>query len=128
MAGLPTNLRITPSQEPSQNDLDYWLGRAKARALADRLASEQTKSDAVKDDAGWVEEATKDTFTWVTQHTKTYNEHFREEGRPCAEESFPAFEYFRDFFELLAAEQIVWLEKSRDLMVSWACVAYLTLN
>src|SRR5271157_4664618 len=31
-------------------------------------------------------------------------------------------------FEILDAERIIWLEKSRDLMVSWARVAYLTLK
>src|SRR5580704_9146320 len=104
MGGPQKNSGITRLVEPSPVVLDYWLERAKARASADRLASEQTKSDAVKDDAGWVEEATKDTFTWVTQHTKTYNEHFREEGRPCAEEAFPPLDYFRDLFEVFDRE------------------------
>lgn len=41
---------------------------------------------------------------------------------------FPAYDYFRDLFTLLEMEQILWIEKSRDMMVSWACVAFLTLN
>lgn len=51
-----------------------------------------------------------------------------EEGRPSPYENFPAYDYFRDLFTILDLEQIVWIEKSRDLMISWACVAYLTLN
>ena len=33
-----------------------------------------------------------------------------------------------DLFEILEAEPIVWIEKSRDMMASWRCVAFLTLN
>jgi hypothetical protein len=33
-----------------------------------------------------------------------------------------------DLFEILEAEPIVWIEKSRDTMASWRCVAFLTLN
>lgn len=94
----------------------------------DRKASEQRNPQANQNERTWVEEATRDTFTWVTQHTKTFNEHFMEEGRPWAEEQFPPYDYFRDLFTVLEQEQIVWIETSRDTMVSWACVAFLTLK
>ncbi len=71
-------------------------------------------------------ELTRDTFTWVTQCAKTYNEHWIEEGRPDPYEHFPPYEYFRDTFELLDFERVHWFEKSRDLMLSWSLVAYLT--
>lgn len=74
------------------------------------------------------EEATRDPYVWVTEHTQTKNEHWVEEGRPTPYESFPRLAYLADVFELLSAERIIWLEKSRDLMLSWSCVAYLTLN
>ena len=51
-----------------------------------------------------------------------------EEKRPSPYERFPRLEYLQDLFQIFEAEQITWIEKSRDLMVSWACVAYLTLN
>ncbi len=73
-----------------------------------------------------VREATTDCFTWVTQYAKTYNEHWIEEGRPDPYEHFPPYEYFRVTFELIDAERVMWFEKSRDMMLSWACVAYLT--
>jgi hypothetical protein len=96
--------------------------------MAEAQACEQIKQDSVKGDADWVANATKDAFTWVTQHTETWNEHWHEEGRPSPNEKFPPYDYFRDLFTTFELEQIVWIEKSRDLMVSWACVAYLTLN
>jgi uncharacterized protein YycO len=70
------------------------------RQSMDLQASEQTRTyeaegakeqklEASKGDAAWVEAATKDMFTWVTQHTQTYNEHWKEEGRPCARHATP---------------------------------------
>ena len=79
-----------------------------------------------KDQKQRVIEATRDTFTWVTKYAKTYNEHWIEEGRPDPYEHFPPYEYIRDTFELIDAERVHWFEKSRDMMLSWACVAYLT--
>lgn len=73
-------------------------------------------------------EATRDTFTWVTQYAKTWNEHWVEEGRSDPYENFPTYPYFQDVFDLIDADRITWFEKSRDLMLSWACVAYLTLQ
>jgi len=72
--------------------------------------------------------ATSECHTWVTQYTETYNEHWVEEGRPSPYEHFPDRDYFRDIFTIFDLERIVWIVKSRDLMVSWACVAYLTLE
>lgn len=89
-------------------------------------ASEQKNSDDIAKDAAWVAAAVGDTFTWVTQHTETYNQHWKEEGRPSPYEKFPPKPYFLDLFTVLDMEQIVWIKKSRDLMVSWACVAYMT--
>ncbi len=71
-------------------------------------------------------DATRDTFHWVTTCAKTYNEHWIEEGRPAPYEHFPPYPYFQDTFDLIDAERVMWFEKSRDLMLSWACVAYLT--
>src|SRR5216683_4158722 len=73
-------------------------------------------------------EATCDTFTWVTQYAKTFNEHWVDEGRSSPHEHFPSYPYVQDVFEYMDGERVVWFEKSRDLMLSWACVAYLTLQ
>ena len=89
---------------------------------------EQTAKDK-RERAGAKERAlaaTSDTFEWVTNHTETYNEHWVEEGRPSPYEPFPPYDYFRGLFDGLDLEPVVWIEKSRDMMISWACVAYLT--
>ena len=76
-----------------------------------------------------VREATSDPYIWATQYTETYNPHWVEEGRPSAYEKFPPFEEYPHLYELFQAlplERIHFIEKSRDMMISWACVAFLT--
>jgi hypothetical protein len=80
------------------------------------------------EDAAWIEAATRDPFTWTTLFTETYNEHWVEEGRPSQYEKFPPYDYLLHLFVQLEMQEITWIEKSRDMMISWACVAYLTLN
>jgi len=75
-----------------------------------------------------VAEAVRDPYTWATEHTETYNQHWVEEGRPSPYERFPRKEYLEQVFELMGMKRIVWWEKSRDMMLSWACVAYLMLE
>jgi hypothetical protein len=119
--------------------LQMDLNRARAAARYERLLRQRRReaelgaqTDAftklklesgLKDRSG---DATRDTFTWVTQFAKTWNEHWIEEGRPEPYEPFPAYPYFQDVFDLIDSERVTWFEKSRDLMLSWACVAYLT--
>ncbi len=113
-----------------QEKSKYGFDNSWAKAVRKRREREQGRRLAQPNepDRAWVDEATRDAYTWVTQHTKTYNEHWVEEKRPSPYERFPRFDYFQDLFDIFDAEQITWIEKSRDLMVSWACVAYLTLN
>jgi hypothetical protein len=75
-----------------------------------------------------VQDAISDTYTWTLKHTKTHNPHWKEEGRPTPYEPFPDHRYFLPVVEVLELERIVWIEKSRDLMISWCCVAFLTLK
>jgi hypothetical protein len=92
----------------------------------EQAEAKQAQQKQLSNNAPRVREATSDTYLWVTEYTKTYNEHWQEEGRPSSYEPFPRDEYFRDLFELFDLERVVWIEKSRDLMISWACVAYFT--
>jgi hypothetical protein len=86
----------------------------------ERLEEAERKVAAAKesqlDAHSRVQEAVRDTFVWVTRYTCTYNEHWLDEGRPSPYEPFPPHPYFRDVFDL---ERVTWIEKSRDLMVSW---------
>jgi len=109
------------------SDSDRLLIAARSLLSAKRRISQQIKLKNIEGDAHWVEEATRDPFVWVTDHAYTYNEHWKTEGRPSSTEHFPKLEYFRVLFDVFDLEEIIWVEKSRDMMVSWACVAYFTL-
>lgn len=91
----------------------------------DALRSESRKTRCADD--GQLRNALSDPFCWATEYTQTYNEHWAEEGRPSAYEPFPQrLPYFKPLFDVFELERIIWIVKSRDMMVSWACVAYLT--
>jgi hypothetical protein len=52
-----------------------------------------------------------------------------EEGRESPYEFFPPYSYLQDVFSILESpERVIFWEKSRDMMLSWACVAYFTLQ
>lgn len=120
-----------PQLVPFRLRADPRWGLASARLELSQRARYKPPEDLsvqVAERDAKAEAATRDPYTWVTEHTETYNEHWVEESRPSPYEKFPAFEYFKDLYQIFDAEQITWIEKSRDLMVSWACVAYLTLQ
>ena len=104
------------------------LYRAKALLRANRIQASKPSVELEKR----AREATRDAYFWVTQHTKTYNEQWKKQGRKSPYENFPSANERPDLppiFELLASDEpVLWLEKSRTMMESWAIVAYLTLN
>lgn len=97
-----------------------------------RRSREQTDLKAQKQSQEYetlmerIADATADPYRWATGFTKTNNPHWQEEGRQPYE-PFPDWPYIRPVFELLCSpEPILWIEKSRDMMVSWICVAFFT--
>jgi len=72
-------------------------------------------------------DAMSSPYRWATQYTETYNEHWKEEGRPSPYEPFPQrLPCLEPLFQVFELERIIWIVKSRDMMISWACLAYLT--
>jgi len=70
--------------------------------------------------------AVEHPYHWVRHYTTTFNEHWVDEGRESPNEPFPDLPYFPPLFEALQTQPIILIEKSRDMMVSWSIVAYLT--
>lgn len=128
MDGPPPNLTSGLNTTSFPNAFDRHLAKARAKLKGQRLVSEQRSIEQTEGDAELVAAAVADTFTWVTQHTETYNEHWQQEGRPSPYEKFPPALYLCDLFTIFDMERVTWVEKSRDMMASWACVAYLTLH
>ena len=101
--------------------------RALARAAMLQAQREREKLGRVREsNAEEVARLTRSPFAWVTEATETYNEHWLVEGRPTPYEKFPPYPYLEALFDILDAERIHWFEKSRDMMITWLCVAYLT--
>ncbi len=66
----------------------------------------------------------RDPCHWARSHASTFNPYWKEQGLQ-PNEPFPDLPYIPDLFAVLQAEPVVLIEKSRDLMASWVCVAYL---
>jgi hypothetical protein len=98
------------------------------QAALRRLCEERRKKAELEANASRVAIATRSTYDWAVNCTRTYNEHWQEEGRTTPYEAFPDKQYFIALFHLLELERIHWFAKSRDMMLTWGCVGYLTLE
>jgi hypothetical protein len=66
-----------------------------------------------------LENAISHPYCWATEYTQTYNEHWQEEGRPSPYEAFPQrLPYLEPLFQVFELERIIWIVKSRDMMIS----------
>jgi hypothetical protein len=93
--------------------------RARARQVESEISQEV--------DQKRIREAMQSTAYWMRHHTKTFNPHWVEEGRPAPHEPFPEdWTFFERVTEMMEREPISAIEKSRDMMASWAVVAYFT--
>jgi hypothetical protein len=101
-----------------------WLER-----LEKELQKACRRKNSLRTNAALIQQAVSDPYVWVTQYTETYNPHWVEERRASSYEHFPPYEeypHLYDLFQGLPLERIHFIEKSRDLMISWGCVAFLT--
>jgi len=91
----------------------------KERAKAERLQSatqEQSK----------ISEMVADPLLWMQHYTETKDSHWQENGAESAYRPFPEKPYFRPVIEHLQQEPVVFIEKSRNMMLSWLCVGFFT--
>jgi hypothetical protein len=98
-------------------------GRLRALALC-RIKQARELQTLRVETSERVKEALKHPLHWLQNHTKTYNEHWVEEGRRTPYESFPDKPYYGPLLDMFIAEPVFCVEKSRDMMVSWLCVGY----
>jgi transposase-like protein len=73
-----------------------------------------------------VREMVADPLAWLQKHTQTKDSHWREAGASSCYRSFPDKPHFRPIAEAFRAEPILFIEKSRDMMLSWLCVGLFT--
>lgn len=129
MGGRKMNSQNTPLPQLSPREFGASLEAARLRASLQQELAKRTRNNISNDDTDWVKRATASTHIWTSCHTKTYNEHWQKEGRPHPEEPFPDNDYFALVFAIMeSSEPVIWWEKSRDMMLSWASVAYFELQ
>lgn len=77
-----------------------------------------------------VREATSSTLLWLTTYTKTFNPHWKEQGRESPYMPFPDWPFFPTLFEYLEMDdgEPKLFEKSRTMMVTWGIMGYFTLQ
>jgi len=73
-----------------------------------------------------VREMIADPLIWLQRYTKTKDSHWREHGADSPFRPFPDLPYFRPLVELFQKEPIFFIEKSRNMMLSWLCVGLFT--
>jgi len=78
------------------------------------------------DRSNLVESKVRDPWNWLRHHTKTKDPHWREAGAASPHRPFPDKPYFRPILERYLNEHIVFVVKSRDLMLSWLTIGFLT--
>ena len=64
--------------------------------------------------------------TGPKHHTRTRDSHWHEAGPNSPYRSFPDKPYFPPLVTSFQSQSVVFIEKSRDLMLSWFCVGFFT--
>ncbi len=70
--------------------------------------------------------AASDPLFWLQHHTRTRDSHWREARANSPYRPFPDKPYFALVIETIQNEPVLFIEKSRDMMISWLCVGYFT--
>ena len=101
----------------------FPLGSVESRAAARALASAKAQSSRLQPE---LYEAVVDPLVWLQHHTRTRDSHWRESGASSPYRSFPEKLYFPALIQIFQAEPVIFIEKSRDMMLSWLCVGFFT--
>jgi hypothetical protein len=67
-----------------------------------------------------------DPLTWMQRYSKTKDSHWREHGADSPYRHFPDKPYFRLLMEAFQTDPVMFVEKSRDMMLSWLFVGLFT--
>ncbi|HWZ43758.1 MAG TPA: hypothetical protein VNW97_09785 [Candidatus Saccharimonadales bacterium] len=91
-----------------------------------RLQALFRKQQAAQAGQHHVKEMVRDPLAWMQGHTHTRDSHWREAGAASPYRPFPDKPYFRPVIQAIQQEPVVFIEKSRDMMLSWLCVGFFT--
>ena len=102
------------------------LRATEAKEERSRAEAERKKEEELREKQKRVKAMVADPLVWMQQHTETRDSHWRENGASSPYRAFPDYPYLRTVVDGLLREPYVFIEKSRDMMISWLCVGYFT--
>ncbi|HEY6252567.1 MAG TPA: hypothetical protein VI685_21640 [Candidatus Angelobacter sp.] len=73
-----------------------------------------------------VAEMVSHPLVWMQEYTRTKDSHWREAGASSPYRPLPAKHYFRPLSDGFQQEPVLFIEKSRDMMLSWLSVGLFT--
>jgi hypothetical protein len=114
------SLIATPSGISPGN---FALGSTESRAAARALAQSKTQHEYLSPEMA---RAAIEPLFWLQHHTRTRDSHWREAGASSPYRSFPDKPYLLTVIGEIQNEPVLFIEKSRDMMISWLCVGYFT--
>lgn len=79
---------------------------------------------AIEEEQKQVQEMVADPLVWMQKYTETKDNHWRENGAESPYRPFPDYPYLRAQMDGLLRHPLVFIAKSRNMMLSWLCVGY----
>jgi hypothetical protein len=131
---MASSIQMNPSLSPEREAYFRAVARRRYEQHEESIARARQVENTVSDEEAAasnrrVREATDTEWQWLRNHTETHNPHWQEEGRSSPYETFPDKPYFPVIFEYLHGPgKVKAIDKSRDMMVTWAIMGFFTLQ
>ena len=97
--------------------------RAKAKVALDRKVDFDRILHGYTDDSGKLIPA---PYYWALNCTETFDEKWKEKGIDSPYRGFPELDYIRWLFHMMQTSRRLFVPKSREMMVTWVVLAYIT--
>jgi hypothetical protein len=123
-----TKGQIRPSekkQEKEQQERDQHSHAEEQRKAYDEQEAERLR-ELARAKSEKVAQMVADPLLWLQNHTETKDNHWREAGAASCYRPFPLKPHFRPIVDAFQDEPVLFIEKSRDMMLSWLCVGLFT--
>ena len=101
----------------------FALGSLESRAVARALADAKFRNGRISPE---IHDAIVNPLKWLQHYTRTRDSHWRESGASTPYRPFPEKPYFPVLVDIFRSEPVIFVEKSRDMMLSWLCVGWFT--
>ncbi|HEY6250996.1 MAG TPA: transposase [Candidatus Angelobacter sp.] len=122
--------RLKTSDKPLRPQKDSPAANrasAKLKAMDQKIMSTEEKlQEAIRAKADRTTQMVADPLVWLQKYTETKDSHWRERGAEAPYRPFPDKPFFRPLIEDWQREPVVFIEKSRNMMLSWLCVGFFT--